>query len=172
MSTIFDIHKLQLPRVSRMAVIIGSLLLAGGLVAALVGGQLYKKLTNKTVVAYFPQTNALYAGDKVVIMGIRVGAIDSIQPVGDKMKVTFHYANKYKVPASAQAVILNPTLVASRSIQLEPPYRGGPALADNAVIPEDRTQVPVEWDELRNSITNIISKLGPTPEQPRGPFGE
>src|SRR6202012_429947 len=114
----------------------------------------------------------LYAGDKVVIMGIRVGAIDNIQPVGDKMKVTFHYSNKYKVPANAQAVILNPTLVASRSIQLEPPYKGGPVLADNAVISEDRTQVPVEWDALRNSITNIVSKLGPTPEQPTGPFGE
>jgi phospholipid/cholesterol/gamma-HCH transport system substrate-binding protein len=172
MSTIFDIHKLQLPRVSRMAVIVGSLLLAGGLVAALVGGQLYKRLTNNTAVAYFPETNALYAGDKVVIMGIRVGAIDNIQPVGDKMKVTFHYSNKYKVPASAQAVILNPTLVASRSIQLEPPYKGGPVLADNAVIPEDRTQVPVEWDDLRNNITHIINSLGPTKDQKKGPFGD
>ena len=124
------------------------------------------------MVAYFPAANALYAGDKVQIMGLRVGAIDKIEPAGDKMKVTFHYENKYKVPANASAVILNPTLVASRAIQLEPPYKGGPVMADNAVIPEERTQVPVEWDELRNSITNIISKLGPTPEQPKGPFGE
>jgi phospholipid/cholesterol/gamma-HCH transport system substrate-binding protein len=171
-STIFDIRKLQLPRLSRATVIIGSLLLAGGLVAALVGGQLYKKLTNNTVVAYFPETPALYAGDKVVIMGIRVGAIDNIEPVGDKMKVTFHYANKYKVPADAQAVILNPTLVASRSIQLEPPYKGGATLADNAVISPDRTQVPVEWDDLRNNITHIIDNLGPTNEQKKGPFGD
>ena len=172
MSTIFDIHKLQLPRLSRATVIIGSLILACGLIAALVGAQLYKKLTNNTVVAYFPETNALYAGDKVVIMGIRVGAIDSIQPVGDKMKVTFHYSNKYKVPANAQAAILNPTLVASRSIQLEPPYQGGPVLANNAVIPEDRTQVPVEWDDLRNNITHIINSLGPTKDQKKGPFGD
>ncbi|MGV7852350.1 mammalian cell entry protein, partial [Mycobacterium kansasii] len=97
---------------------------------------------------------------------------DSIEAAGDKMKVTFHYQNQYKVPANASAVVLNPTLVASRSIQLEPPYKGGPVLADNAVIPIERTQVPVEWDELRNSITNIIDKLGPTPQQPKGPFGE
>jgi phospholipid/cholesterol/gamma-HCH transport system substrate-binding protein len=45
-------------------------------------------------------------------------------------------------------------------------------MADNAVIPEERTQVPTEWDQLRNSITNIISQLGPTKEQPQGPFGE
>ncbi len=36
----------------------------------------------------------------------------------------------------------------------------------------DRTEIPVEWDELRDSTTNIINKLGPTPEQPTGPFGE
>jgi phospholipid/cholesterol/gamma-HCH transport system substrate-binding protein len=172
MSTIFDIHKLRLPQLSRAAVIIGSLVVAGGLVAAFVGWQLYQKLTYNTVVAYFPAANALYAGDKVQIMGIRVGAIDKIEPTGDKMKVTFHYKNKYKVPADAQAVILNPTLVASRSIQLEPPYKGGPTLPDNAVIPEERTQVPVEWDDLRNDITHIISKLGPTKEQPKGPFGD
>jgi phospholipid/cholesterol/gamma-HCH transport system substrate-binding protein len=172
LSTNFDIRNLRLPTLSRTSVIIGSLVVALALVVGYVGWRLYDKLTNNTVVAYFPAANALYAGDKVQIMGLPVGAIDKIEPAGNKMKITFHYQNKYKVPANASAVILNPTLVASRAIQLEPPYKGGPALADNAVIPEERTQVPVEWDQLRNSITNIVSKLGPTPEQPTGPFGE
>ena len=145
MSTIFDIRNLRLPKLSRASVIIGSLVVVLALVVGYVGWRLYEKLTNNTVVAYFPAANALYAGDKVQIMGLRVGAIDKIEPSGDKMKVTFHYENKYKVPANASAVILNPTLVASRSIQLEPPYKGGPVLADNAVIPMERTQVPVEW---------------------------
>ncbi|MGB7146101.1 virulence factor Mce family protein [Mycobacterium sp.] len=172
MSTIFDIRKVRLPQLSKGAVIIASLVVAVGLVATVVGWQIYQKLTNNTVVAYLPATNALYAGDKVVIMGIRVGAIDKIEPTGDQTKVTFHYRNKYKVPAGASAVVLNPTLVASRSIQLEPPYKGGPMLADNAVIPIERTQVPVEWDDLRNSITHIIGALGPSKEQKKGPFGD
>lgn len=172
MSTVFDIRNLRLPKLSRTTVIIGSLVVVLALVVGYVGWRLYEKLTNNTVVAYFPAANALYPGDKVQIMGLPVGAIDKIEPTGDKMRVTFHYANKYKVPANASAVILNPTLVASRAIQLEPVYKGGPVLGDNAVIPEERTQVPVEWDQLRNSITNIISKLGPTKEQPTGPFGE
>ncbi|MGN6336923.1 virulence factor Mce family protein [Mycobacterium sp.] len=172
MSTAFDIRNIRLPKLTRATVIIGSLVVILALVVGYVGWQLYQKLTTNTVVAYFPAANALYAGDKVQIMGLRVGAIDKIEPSGDKMKVTFHYENQYRVPANASAVILNPTLVASRAIQLEPAYKGGPVLADGAVIPVERTQVPVEWDELRNSITNIISKLGPTPEQPKGPFGE
>ncbi len=173
---------MRLPRLTRATIIIGTLVVVLALVLGFVGWRLYQKLTNNTVVAYFPAANALYPGDKVQIMGLRVGAIDKIEPAGDKMKVTFHYENKYKVPANASAVILNPTLVASRAIQLEPTYKGGPVLGDNAVIPEERTQVPVEWDQLRNSITNIISKLGPTcPQesgagcttlQREGPFGE
>ena len=172
MSTVFDIRNLRLPKLTRASVIIGSLLIALALIAGYVGLRLYQKLTNNTVVAYFPEANALYPGDKVQIMGLRVGTIDKIQPAGDKMKVTFHYMNKYKVPADASAVILNPTLVASRVLQLEPPYRGGPVLANNAVIPIERTQVPTEWDDLRDTISNIISKLGPTPQQPKGPFGD
>lgn len=166
MSTNFAFRK---PRVRNVVTTVAVLL---GLVAAFVGWQLYQKVSNNTVVAYLPTAIALYSGDKVQIMGVRVGSIDSIEPAGDKMKVTFHYANKYKVPANASAVIVNPTLVASRSIQLEPPYRGGPVMTDHAVIPIERTQVPTEWDELRASVANIIDKLGPTPEQPKGPFGD
>jgi phospholipid/cholesterol/gamma-HCH transport system substrate-binding protein len=172
MSTVFDIRSLRMPKLSRASVIIGSLVVVLAVVAFFVGRDLYTKLTNNTVVAYFPEANALYSGDDVRIMGVSVGAIDKVEPAGDKMKVTFHYGNKYKVPANASAVILNPTLVASRFIQLDPPYKGGPVLGDNAVIPEERTQVPTEWDQLRNTINNIISKLGPTKEQPQGPFGE
>jgi phospholipid/cholesterol/gamma-HCH transport system substrate-binding protein len=142
------------------------------LVAAIVGWNVYKKITNNSIVSYFPEALALYPGDKVLIMGVQVGAIDDIEPAGDKMKVTFHYANKYKVPANATASILNPTLVASRTIQLSPPYTGGPVMKDGAVIPIERTQVPVEWDELRNSINRVLEGLGPTPEQPKGPFGD
>jgi phospholipid/cholesterol/gamma-HCH transport system substrate-binding protein len=45
-------------------------------------------------------------------------------------------------------------------------------MEDDAVIPIDRTQIPVEYDELRDSINRILRDLGPTPEQPKGPFGD
>jgi phospholipid/cholesterol/gamma-HCH transport system substrate-binding protein len=172
MSTIFNIRNLKLPGVSRGSVIIGTVVVVLAIVSGLIGWNVYKNLTTNTVVAYFPDTLALYPGDKVQIMGVKVGAIDAIEPAGDKMKVTFHYDNKYKVPANATASILNPSLVASRNIQLSPPYTGGPVMDDNATIPIDRTQVPVEYDELRDSLNRILTDLGPTREQPTGPFGD
>ena len=172
MSTIFNIRNLKLPSVSRASVIIGSLVVVLALVAAIVGWQLYKKLTTNTVVAYFPRRWRCIPVTGSRSWACRVGSIDSIEPAGDKMKVTFHYDDKYKVPANATASILNPSLVSSRIIQLSPPYTGGPVMEDNAVIPIDRTQVPVEYDELRDSINRILTDLGPTPEQPKGPFGD
>ncbi len=172
MSTIFDIRTLRLPKVSRSVVIIGSSVVVLTLVGVGFGAQLYRKLTTTTVVAYFSETLALYPGDKVQIMGVRVGSIDKIDPAGDRMRVTLHYSNKYKVPANATASILNPSLVASRNIQLSPPYTGGPVLQDGAVIPIEHTQVPVEWDHLRDSLNGILRQLGPTEEEPKGPFGK
>src|SRR5262249_14672141 len=172
MSTIFDIRSIHLPKVSRRAMLVGAMVVVLAMVALVVSVQLYRKLTNTSAVAYFSSTLALYPGDKVEIMGVRVGAIDKIEPVGDRMRVSFHYSTKYKVPANATASILNPSLVASRTIQLSPPYTDGPVLKDGAVIPIERTQVPVEWDQLRDSINGILRQLGPTPQQPGGPFGE
>jgi len=172
MSTIFNVRNMKMPALTKASVIIGALIVILGLVVAYAGYYVYNKLTTNTVVAEFPQTLALYPGDKVQIMGVRVGQIDTIEPAGDKMRVTFHYASKYKVPANATASILNPSLVASRTIQLAPPYTGGPVMESGAVIPMDRTQVPVEYDELRDSINRILTDLGPTKEQPKGPFGD
>lgn len=172
MSTIFDIRSLRLPKLSAKVVVVGGLVVVLAVVAAAAGARLYRKLTTTTVVAYFSEALALYPGDKVQIMGVRVGTIDKIEPAGDKMRVTLHYSNKYQVPATATASILNPSLVASRTIQLSPPYTGGPVLQDGAVIPIERTQVPVEWDQLRDSINGILRQLGPTERQPKGPFGD
>ncbi|OSC42516.1 virulence factor Mce family protein [Mycobacterium decipiens] len=172
MSTIFDIRGLRLPKVSRTALAAAALVAILAVLGVVVGVQLYRKLTTITVVANFSEALALYPGDKVQIMGVRVGSIDKIEPAGDTMRVTFHYSNKYKVPAKANASILNPSLVASRTIQLSPPYTGGPVLKDGAVIPIERTQVPIEWDQLRDSINGILRQLGPTEQQPAGPFGD
>ncbi len=172
MSTVFNVRNIQLPKASRATVIVAALAVVAALVLGYFGLALYKKMTTTTVTAYFPEVLALYPGDKVLIMGVKVGAIDSIETDGDKMKVVFHVNNKYKVPENVTASVLNPSLVASRVIQLSPPYTGGPRLQNNAVIPIENTQIPVEYDDLRNQITRLLDDLGPTAAQPKGPFGD
>lgn len=167
-----SIRNLGLSKVSRTGVIVGAVAVVLAVIAATVGWNLYKRASTTTVVAYFSDAMALYPNDRVQIMGVKVGKVDSIEPAGDKMRVTMSFDSQYKVPANATASVLNPTVVASRVVQLSPPYSGGPVLEDNAVIPLERTQVPVEWDDIREQLDTLVTELGPTPSQPKGPLGD
>lgn len=118
------------------------------------------------VVAYFANSDGIYAGDEVRILGVPVGRIDKIEPQPKRAKITFWYDGHYQVPADAKAVILSPSLVAVRAIQLTPAYTGGAVLRDNAVIGQDRTAVPVEWDDFREQLQKLTDSLQPT--QPGG----
>lgn len=134
-------------------------LTAGGSVAA----ERAAEETKRThVVAYFDNSNGIFVGDDVRIKGVPVGRIESIEPQPKRVKITFWFDDKYKVPAAATAVILSPTLVASRAIQLTPAYTGGPTLQNNGEIPEDRTVVPVEFDAFRQQLERLTTLLQPT----------
>nr|WP_084222906.1 virulence factor Mce family protein [Mycolicibacterium holsaticum] len=112
--------------------------------------------------AYFANSNGIYAGDEIRILGIPVGKIDSIEPQQQRVKISFWYDRKYQVPAGVNAVIISPSLVSVRAIQLTPAYTGGPTLRSNAVIPLERTAVPVEWDDLRGQLQKLTETLQPT----------
>ncbi|MFV1362792.1 virulence factor Mce family protein [Mycolicibacterium elephantis] len=135
------------------------LMLGAGLFTA---ARLPDRNARMTVVAYFETTTGLFAGDHVWIRGVSVGKVEKIEPQPEQAKVTFSIDSKYRVPADAKAVILSPQLVTGRAIQLVPPYRGGPTLGDGAVIPLDRTAVPVEWDDLRTQLERVTELLKPT----------
>jgi phospholipid/cholesterol/gamma-HCH transport system substrate-binding protein len=114
------------------------------------------------VVAYFDNSKGVFAGDDVQIRGVPVGKILKIEPQPLRSKISFWFDRKYKVPGNANAAILSPQLVTGRAIQLTPPYTGGPAMGDGAVIPQERTVVPVEWDDLRTQLQRLTELLKPT----------
>lgn len=119
-----------------------------------------------TVVAYFANSNGIFVGDEVRILGVPVGKIDRIEPQTQRVKITFSYDGKYQVPADAKAAILSPAIVTARIIQLTPAYTGGPVMQSGTVIPQDRTAVPVEWDDLRQQLQRLTELL--KPDQPGG----
>jgi len=123
-------------------------------------------------VAYFANTNGLYTGDEVRILGVAVGTIDKIEPQPDTARVTFSVDARYPVPADVKAAILSPSLVSARAIQLVPAYSGGPTLAAGQVIPQERTAVPVEWDDFRAQLEKLTDSLQPTVPGGPSPLGE
>ncbi|MFR9750739.1 MCE family protein [Nocardia sp. 004] len=148
--------------------------LAGVLVAVLVAAGVWTglmRLGTTKVTAYFPSTIGLYAGDDVRILGVKVGRIDSIEPGSDQVEVRMTIDRGIDVPADPRAVILSPSLVSARFIQLAPAYTGGPKLADGDVIPIEHTAVPVEWDDIKTELSKLSTALGPVGDDEQGSFG-
>ncbi|WP_433783750.1 MCE family protein [Actinomycetospora sp. CA-101289] len=137
------------------AALVVALLATAGLWYALQQG------TQRTVTAYFTSTVGLYVNNEVTIQGIPVGTVDAIVPQGDVVRVVFKVDKEAPVAADAQAVIVAPTLVSDRYVQLGPTYEGGPQMADGAVIPVERTGQPVELDRVYQSLDTISRALGP-----------
>ena len=123
-------------------------------------------------VAYFANTNGLYTGDEVRILGVAVGTVDKIEPQPASAKVTISVDARYPVPADVRAAILSPSLVSARAIQLVPAYSGGPQLGSGQQIPQERTAVPVEWDDFRAQLEKLTGSLQPTVPGGPSPLGE
>lgn len=115
----------------------------------------------RTVTAEFDRAVAIYPGSEVRILGVRVGEVLEVVPEGESVRVRMSYDAEYDVPANAKAVIVTPTLVSDRFIQLTPAYDGGKKLADGAVIEKPDTDVPVELDRIYSSLEDLSLALGP-----------
>lgn len=114
------------------------------------------------VVAYFSNSNGIFVGDEVRILGVPVGKIEKIEPQANRVKIDFWYGDEYQVPQDAKAVIIAPSLVSVRAIQLTPAYTGGPEMVDDTVIDENRTAVPIEFDDFRTQLERLTDTLQPT----------
>ncbi|MEU6542764.1 MCE family protein [Streptomyces sp. NPDC046859] len=120
------------------------------------------------VTAYFPRTVGIYPGSDVRVLGVRIGEVKEITPEGDRVRVELAYDRGRKVPADAQAAIVNSSVVSDRYVQLLPVYRKGAVLRDGAVIPESRTAVPVELDRMFDSLHTTAEALGPNGANEKG----
>ena len=121
----------------------------------------WPRIAQTTVSADFTRAVGLYPGSDVRILGVKVGQVDTVTPEGDHVHVTFSYDAKYRVPASAQAAIVAPSLVSDRYVQLLPVYAAGPTLVAGTRIPLGRTAVPVELDRVSQSLDDLMVALGP-----------
>jgi phospholipid/cholesterol/gamma-HCH transport system substrate-binding protein len=127
--------------------------------ALIVGGLLVFSGGGTQVTAYFAETIGVYPGSTVRVLGVPVGTVNSVTPDGARVKVSLTVNSGVQIPANVGAVVIAPSVVADRYIQLTPPYTGGPLLASGAVIPVSRTAVPVEVDQVYASLAKLANAL-------------
>ncbi|MGW5718907.1 MCE family protein [Amycolatopsis sp. NPDC003865] len=120
----------------------------------------FRESTGTKLSAYFGKTVGLYAGSSVRVLGVPVGQVTDVTPQGDAVRVDMR-VDDVQLPADVGAVVVAPSLVSDRYVQLTPAYDSGPTLATGTVLPRDRTATPVELDDLYSSLDKLSTALGP-----------
>jgi phospholipid/cholesterol/gamma-HCH transport system substrate-binding protein len=144
-------------------------------VAVLFAGGLYLVLQppGRLVTAYFTSAAALFEDNSVDVLGVPVGTITKIEPQGTTVRVQMRITDSsLKLPADVHAVVVSPSMVTGRYVQLTPTWSGGPELADGAVIPVERTAVPLGVDDLTRTATELANALGPNGANAKGALSD
>jgi len=133
------------------------------IVVVLVGALLYVWWPSggtKTIYADFPRTVSVYQGSDVRILGVAVGKVDSVTPMGTVVRVKMEYKDKYNLPADVKAVIISPSIVGDRFVQLTPATGPG-VFPDGGTLSSDKTAIPLELDQIYGSLSQLTAALGP-----------
>jgi phospholipid/cholesterol/gamma-HCH transport system substrate-binding protein len=124
-----------------------------------------------TITTYFTESNGIYPGNHVDILGLSVGSVASVTPEPHRVKVVLDLPKGTKIPTDAQAYIVPPSVISDRYVGLSPAWNGGPTLASGAVLNTDKTHVPAEFDDLVGSLTTLFNALGPKEANAKGTVG-
>lgn len=144
---------------SRTGRILSALVVLALVVAAVV--VLSERDGTRTLTADFTATNSLYKGSDVKILGVPVGTVTKLEPRGDVVRATIEYDAEVDLPADVKAVLVSPSVVGDRFVQLAPAYTKGAKLEASAHVPQSRTAVPVELDQVYQSLDDLSVALGP-----------
>ncbi|MCL2542024.1 MAG: MCE family protein [Nocardioidaceae bacterium] len=113
-----------------------------------------------TVTAYLSDSAGLFVGNDVGVLGVPVGKITSIKPVGRQVAVTMQVDTDQPVPADAHALVIARSVATDRYVELSPVYRSGPRMTDGTVIPMSRTETPVDFDQVLSSLNRFATGIG------------
>ncbi|MBX7435374.1 MCE family protein [Mycobacterium sp. Y57] len=139
---------------------LGAVGLVVAVVAALVGSSyLRDRYDTIAVTAQFDSAAGLYEGNTVAVLGMPVGKVTKIVPKGGYVEVEFTVDRDVQVPADAQAVTINNSILTDRQIELTPPYRGGPTLQNHDTIGLNRTRTPVEFARVLDMLDKLTTSL-------------
>jgi len=120
-----------------------------------------RETERRHAVLTFTAAVGVHEGSDVRVMGVKVGEVTRVALHGTTVTVEIAYRSDVPVPVDARALIVPPSVVADRYVQLAPAYAGGAQLPDRAVLPVERTAVPIELDEVYSALDKLNTALGP-----------
>ncbi|MFB4295135.1 MCE family protein [Actinomadura sp. NTSP31] len=142
-------------RLAAAAVALALVAATGGCTAT-GGGGTYK------LTVYFAKTPSLYERSRVKVMGADSGTITSIKDEQTRVRVELAVERSVPLPKDVRAAIASDNALGERYVLLHPVWKPGMAKATSGtVIPQSRTELPVEIDEALNAFAKLNRSIDP-----------
>ncbi|TDB76763.1 MCE family protein [Micromonospora sp. KC723] len=97
----------------------------------------------------------------VTYRGVPVGRVTAVTLRGDGVRADLRIQRGVRVPAQLRAVIAQRSAVGEQYVDLRPDRDVGPYLRAGAVIPADRTGVPLAPEVLLSNLDALVRSVGP-----------
>jgi virulence factor Mce-like protein len=112
------------------------------------------------VAADFSDSGGIFVNAEVTYRGIGIGRVSDMQLTDDGVRVTLTIdPDAPEVPADTAAVVANRSAVGEQYVDLRPADDDGPYLADGAVIPQDRTSIPIPVEQLLLDVDDLVGSI-------------
>lgn len=143
-------------------------------VAVVVGGVVYVSADERptyTITAAVEQAPNLFEQGRVMVRGVEVGTVVSVEPRPDAVWLTMEIDEAVDIPADANLTIVPITVISDRYVQLYPAYSSGPTMEDGDHIELTDTTIPAELDDVLTQLEDLLRVLEPRGQR-RGPLAE
>ncbi len=111
------------------------------------------------VSADFADSGGIFKGAEVTYRGVPAGKVVDLDLIDNGVRVGMQLQPGTKVPDDLDAVIRNRSAVGEQFVDLQPTREGEPFLAAGAVIPLDRTDIPIQPSELVVNLDDFVTSI-------------
>ncbi|MFI7606254.1 MCE family protein [Micromonospora sp. NPDC049366] len=107
------------------------------------------------------RAGGIFANAPVTYRGVPVGRVTAVELRDNGVRARLRLDRGVRVPDALRAVVTQRSAVGEQYVDLRPERDGPPYLADGAVIPADRTGVPLAPETLLTNLDALVRSVDP-----------
>lgn len=112
------------------------------------------------VVAKFSDSGGIFPNAEVTYRGVTVGRVMDLRLTDTGVAVVMRLNDDSRIPADALAEVHNRSSVGEQYVDLLPQSDGGPYLREGSVIPEGRTDIPLQITTVLMNTDDLVNSVG------------
>jgi phospholipid/cholesterol/gamma-HCH transport system substrate-binding protein len=114
-----------------------------------------------TVYVDFTNAGGIFANAPVTYRGVPIGRVTKVALHNGGARARAHIDDGVRVPANLRAVVAQRSAVGEQYLDLRPDGDGPPYLRDGAVLPRERTGVPLPPETLLTNLDALVRSVNP-----------